>query len=40
LIGYAVAAGLMLAAALIELRYGVEAAGKKLEDVAPPLGVG
>jgi MFS family permease len=39
LIGYAVAAVLMLAAALIELRYGVEAAGKKLEEVAPPLGV-
>jgi MFS family permease len=37
LVGYAVAAALMLAAAAIELRYGVEAAGKKLEDVAAPL---
>ncbi|MBD5605038.1 MAG: MFS transporter [Candidatus Eremiobacteraeota bacterium] len=38
LVGYAVAAALMLAAAAIELRYGGEAAGKKLEDVAAPLG--
>jgi MFS family permease len=37
LVGYAVAAALMLAAAAIEVRYGVEAAGKKLEDVAAPL---
>jgi hypothetical protein len=28
----------MFGAAAIELRYGVEAAGKKLEDVAAPLG--
>jgi MFS family permease len=38
LIGYAIAAALMLAAAAIELRYGVEAAGRRLEDVAAPLG--
>jgi MFS family permease len=38
LFGYAVAAALMFGAAAIELRYGVEAAGKKLEDVAAPLG--
>jgi MFS family permease len=38
LVGYAIAAGLMLAAAVVEVRYGVEAAGKKLEDVAAPLG--
>jgi MFS family permease len=38
LVGYAVAAALMIAAAAVELRYGVEAAGKKLEDVATPLG--
>ncbi len=38
LVGYTVAAALMLAAAAIELRYGVEAAGKNLEDVAAPLG--
>jgi hypothetical protein len=37
LVGYAVAAVLMVAAAIVELRYGVEAAGKKLEDVAAPL---
>jgi MFS family permease len=37
LVGYAVAAALMIAAAVVELRYGVEAAGKKLEDVAAPL---
>ncbi len=38
LLGYAVAAVLMFGAAAVELRYGVEAAGKKLEDVAAPLG--
>ena len=37
-IGYIVAAALMLAAALVEFRLGVEAAGRNLEDVAPPLG--
>ena len=37
LLGYTVAAVLMLSAAVVELRYGVEAAGKKLEDVAAPL---
>ena len=37
LIGYALAAVLMLAAGAIELRFGVEAAGKRLEDVAPAL---
>jgi MFS family permease len=37
LVGYAVAAALMVAAAVVELRFGVEAAGKKLEDVAAPL---
>jgi MFS family permease len=37
LVGYAVAAVLMVAAAAVELRFGVEAAGKKLEDVAAPL---
>jgi MFS family permease len=37
LVGYAVAAVLMVAAAIVELRYGVEAAGKKLEDIAAPL---
>jgi MFS family permease len=38
LVGYALAAVLMLAAAVVEIRYGVEAAGKNLEDVAAPLG--
>jgi MFS family permease len=38
LVGYAVAAALMIAAAVVELRYGVEAAGRKLEDIAAPLG--
>jgi MFS family permease len=38
LLGYAVAAALMFVAAAVELRYGVEAAGKRLEDVAAPLG--
>ena len=35
--GYAGAAALMIAAALCELRFGVEAAGKSLEKIAPPL---
>jgi MFS family permease len=35
--GYAAAAVLMIMAALCEIRFGVEAAGKSLEDVAPPL---
>jgi MFS family permease len=38
LAGYAVAAALMIAAAVVEMRYGVEAAGRKLEDIAAPLG--
>jgi MFS family permease len=38
LVGYAVAAALMIAAAAVEMRYGVEAAGRKLEDIAAPLG--
>jgi len=38
LVGYAVAAALMIAAAVVEMRYGVEAAGRKLEDIAAPLG--
>ena len=37
LLGYAVAAAAMLGAAAIQLRYGVEAAGKSLEEIAPPL---
>jgi MFS family permease len=35
--GYAIAAALMVGAAVCELILGVEAAGKSLEDVAPPL---
>jgi MFS family permease len=35
--GYLVGAGAMLAAAIVELTLGVEAAGKMLEDVTPPL---
>jgi MFS family permease len=37
-VGYAVAAVLMIAAACVQWWFGVEAAGKKLEDVAAPLG--
>ncbi len=37
LAGYVVAATLMLGAALVELTLGVEAAGRALEEVAPPL---
>ena len=36
-VGYAIAAVAMLAAAAIEWLFGIEAAGKKLEDVAAPL---
>jgi MFS family permease len=35
--GYAAAAALMLAAAATELRFGIDAEGKSLEDVATPL---
>jgi MFS family permease len=38
--GYAGAAALMIGAAVCEARLGVEAAGKSLEDVAPPLSSG
>jgi MFS family permease len=35
--GYHIGAGLMIAAGLVELVLGVEAARRSLEDVAPPL---
>ncbi|WP_085937779.1 MFS transporter [Enhydrobacter aerosaccus] len=35
--GYALGAALMIAAALVELKLGVKAEGKSLEEVAPPL---
>ncbi len=35
--GYLLGAALMIAAAVIELRLGVKAEGKSLEEVAPPL---
>jgi MFS family permease len=35
--GYFIGAALMVLAALVELRLGVRAEGKSLEDVAPPL---
>jgi MFS family permease len=35
--GYALAAVLMIAAGLVEAAIGVEAAGRELEDIAPPL---
>ena len=37
LIGYLFGAALMIVAAVVELRLGVKAEGKSLEDVAPPL---
>jgi MFS family permease len=37
-IGYAIGAAAMLAAACVQWFFGIEAAGKKLEDVATPLG--
>jgi hypothetical protein len=35
--GYLTAAGLMIGAAICEVVLGVEAAGRSLEDIAPPL---
>jgi MFS family permease len=35
--GYALGAALMIAAGLVEAAIGVEAAGRELEDIAPPL---
>jgi MFS family permease len=35
--GYAIAAALMLVASVVEMKLGVEAAGKPLEEIAPPL---
>jgi MFS family permease len=35
--GYAGAAGLMVAAGIVEALMGVEAAGRRLEDIAPPI---
>jgi hypothetical protein len=37
-IGYAVGAALVIVAAAIAWRYAVDAEGKPLEQVAPPLG--
>ena len=37
LVGYLIGAALMIVAAAVELRLGVRAEGKSLEDVAPPL---
>ena len=37
--GYAIGAALVLAAAVIAWRYGVDAERKPLEEVAPPLGI-
>jgi MFS family permease len=37
LVGYLIGAALMIVAAVVELRLGVKAEGKSLEDVAPPL---
>jgi MFS family permease len=37
-VGYAIGAGAMLVAAVVQWYFGVEAAGKSLEEVAPPLG--
>ncbi|MBD5657295.1 MAG: MFS transporter, partial [Candidatus Eremiobacteraeota bacterium] len=37
-VGYTIGAVAMLAAAVVAMRLGVEAANRKLEDVAPPLG--
>jgi zinc transporter ZupT len=36
-LGYLLGAALMVVAALVELKLGVRAEGKSLEDVAPPL---
>jgi len=36
-LGYGGAAVLMIAAGLMALRYGIDAEGKSLEDIAPPL---
>jgi MFS family permease len=36
-VGYYIGAGLMIAAGLVEVFIGVEAAGKSLEDIAEPL---